>query len=66
MKFIKTKIPEVIIIEPNVFEDDRGYFFESFKKELFKSEIGKINFIQENEAVRPLCRGQAIRVSMRK
>lgn len=50
MKFIKTEIPEVVIIAPKIWKDDRGYFFESFKKELFDSEIGKINFIQENES----------------
>jgi dTDP-4-dehydrorhamnose 3,5-epimerase len=50
MKFIETKIPEVIIIEPKVWKDDRGYFYESFKQELFEKEIGKINFIQENES----------------
>ena len=50
MKIIKTEISELIIIEPVVYGDDRGYFFESFKKEEFEKEIGKINFIQENES----------------
>jgi len=50
MKFIETKIPDLIIIEPTVFGDKRGYFFESFKKEEFEKEIGKINFVQENES----------------
>ena len=50
MKFTKTEIPEVVIIEPKVFGDDRGYFMESYKKTLFDENIGKINFIQDNES----------------
>ncbi|MBI9052560.1 MAG: dTDP-4-dehydrorhamnose 3,5-epimerase [Bacteroidales bacterium] len=50
MNFIKTEIPEVIIIEPNIFGDERGYFFESFKEEVFNEKVIKTNFIQDNEA----------------
>lgn len=51
MKFIKTKIPDVIIIEPKVFGDDRGYFVETFKQDAFESAVGhKIDFIQDNES----------------
>jgi len=50
MKFIKSKIPDVIIIEPKVGKDERGYFYESFHKDLFEKEIGEINFIQDNES----------------
>lgn len=50
MIFTKTKIQEVVIIEPKIWKDDRGYFFESFRYELFEQEIGKISFIQENES----------------
>ena len=50
MKFIKTKIPGVVIIEPKVFVDDRGYFMESYRKDSFDKNIRKINFIQENES----------------
>jgi dTDP-4-dehydrorhamnose 3,5-epimerase len=50
MKFIKTKIPDVIEIRPKVFEDDRGYFYESFRKDEFEKNIGKVNFIQHNES----------------
>ncbi len=50
MKFIKTKIEGVIIIEPKVFGDERGYFFESFNQKEFEDNIGKINFIQDNES----------------
>ena len=50
MKFIKTEIPEVIIIEPTVFGDDRGYFLESYNKKAFEENIGFINFVQDNES----------------
>ncbi len=50
MKFTKTKIEGVIIIEPKVFSDERGYFFESFNQKEFEENIGKINFIQDNES----------------
>lgn len=45
-----TNIPDVKLITPKVFEDDRGYFFESFRQDLFEKEIGKINFCQDNES----------------
>jgi len=50
MKFIQTEIPEVYLIEPKVFGDSRGYFFESFKQKEFEDNIGKINFVQDNES----------------
>ncbi len=50
MKFIKTEIPDLIIIEPLILGDERGYFFESFRKDKFEKEAGKINFVQENES----------------
>ena len=51
MKFIKTNIPDIILCEPKIFNDDRGYFFESFKKEAFEKHLGKtIHFCQDNEA----------------
>jgi dTDP-4-dehydrorhamnose 3,5-epimerase len=51
MKFTRTKIPDVIICEPKVHADERGYFFESFKKESFEKFIGyPVNFCQDNEA----------------
>lgn len=50
MNFVKTEIPDLIIIEPKVWLDERGYFFESFKNNLFEKNIKKINFIQDNES----------------
>ncbi len=50
MKFIKTEIPDVYIIEPSVFGDHRGYFLESFNLEKFKKNVGAIKFVQDNES----------------
>ena len=50
MKIIKTKIPGLLIIEPSVFSDDRGYFFETYNEERFNSEGINNKFIQDNEA----------------
>ncbi|MDP3313303.1 dTDP-4-dehydrorhamnose 3,5-epimerase [Lutibacter sp.] len=51
MKFKKTNIPDVILCEPKVILDERGYFFESFKMDIFEAFIGyKVNFLQDNEA----------------
>jgi dTDP-4-dehydrorhamnose 3,5-epimerase len=50
MKFITTEIPDVYIIEPSVFGDNRGYFLESFNLEKFEKNVGKIKFVQDNES----------------
>ena len=50
MEFKKTAIEGVYIIEPRVFNDARGYFFEAWKKEEFEKNIGKIEFVQDNES----------------
>ena len=50
MKFLKTDITGVVIIEPAVFSDKRGYFLESFNKKNFEDNIGKIDFVQDNES----------------
>ena len=50
MKFIKTEISDVYIIEPSVFGDNRGYFLESFNLEKFKENIYSIKFVQDNES----------------
>lgn len=50
MEVIKTAIDGVYILEPRIFRDDRGYFFESFSQREFEEKIGKINFVQDNES----------------
>ena len=50
MEFIKTVIPDVYIIEPSVYGDERGYFLESFNLEQFQKNIYPIKFIQDNES----------------
>ena len=50
MEYIKTNIDGVYIIEPRVFLDQRGYFFEAWKQKEFNEHIGPIDFIQDNES----------------
>lgn len=50
MRFIKTKIKDLIIIEPKIFGDERGYFIESYNKKKFEDIIGKASFVQDNES----------------
>lgn len=50
MEYISTEIKGVFIIQPKVFNDARGYFFEAFKKAEFEEHVGKVNFIQDNES----------------
>ncbi len=50
MNFIKTEIEGLTIIEPKVFGDSRGYFFESFNQKQFEENIGVVNFVQDNES----------------
>lgn len=50
MEYIKTDIDGVYILEPKVFEDARGYFFEAFKSEDFKKHVGNVEFVQDNES----------------
>ena len=50
MEIIKTKIKDLFIIKPDVFEDERGYFFESFSKEKFMNLGLDLNFVQDNES----------------
>ena len=51
MEVIKTAIEGVVIIEPRVFKDDRGYFFESFSHREFEEKVRPINFVQDNESM---------------
>ena len=50
MNVIKTAIDGVVIIEPRIFEDARGYFFESFSQREFDEKVGRVNFVQDNES----------------
>lgn len=50
MNVIKTPIEGLVIIEPRLFGDDRGYFFESFNQREFEQEIGPVTFVQDNES----------------
>ena len=51
MKFTPQSIPEVILIEPAVHGDNRGYFVETFRQDLFEEAVGyKVNFVQDNES----------------
>jgi dTDP-4-dehydrorhamnose 3,5-epimerase len=60
MKVVNTAIPDVLIFEPKVFGDDRGFFFESFNEKIFEEAVGrKIEFIQDNhsKSVKGVLRG---------
>ncbi len=50
MNFIKTRISDLVIIEPNVFGDKRGYFLESYNQVSFEKNIGRATFVQDNES----------------
>jgi dTDP-4-dehydrorhamnose 3,5-epimerase len=50
MPFIQTNIPDLLVFEPTVFEDSRGYFFESFNLKNFEAEGIEINFVQDNQS----------------
>ena len=50
MEIIKTNIEGVVIIEPCIFKDDRGYFFESFSQREFEEKVCKTTFVQDNES----------------
>lgn len=50
MEIIKTNIPDLYIVKPSVFEDHRGYFFESYNKEVFLRNGIDQNFVQDNES----------------
>ena len=50
MNVIETAIEGVVILEPRLFEDARGYFFESFSQRDFEEKVGRVNFVQDNES----------------
>ena len=51
MNIIQTSIPGVVIIEPRLFKDDRGYFFESFSERDFNTQVREVKFVQDNESI---------------
>ena len=50
MPFIQTPIPDLLVFEPKIFEDSRGYFFESFNLQTFRAAGIEINFVQDNQS----------------
>lgn len=50
MQVIKTPIPNLVVIEPRLFVDERGYFFESFSEKKFREQVADIHFVQDNES----------------
>ena len=50
MRIIKTKIKDLIILEPEIFGDSRGYFIESYNQKKFEDIVGKVLFVQDNES----------------
>ena len=50
MRLLKTKIKDLIILEPEVFGDKRGYFIESYNQKKFENIVGKVLFVQDNES----------------
>lgn len=50
MKVVKTSIPDILIFEPTIFGDERGYFMESFREDIIEKCIGKVAFVQDNES----------------
>lgn len=50
MKVIKTDIEGLTVIEPSVFSDARGYFFEAFNQRIFNAEVAPVEFVQDNES----------------
>ncbi len=78
MKVLDTSIPEVKIVEPVVYADDRGFFFESFNQQKFEAAIGRpVSFVQDNHSrstkgvlrglhyqLEPFAQGKLVRVSL--
>ena len=55
MPFQKTEIPGLLVFEPAVFEDSRGYFFESFNEQAFRKIGISAKFVQDNSSRSQLC-----------
>ena len=77
MNVIKTEIPDVLIFEPKVFADERGFFMESFNQQRFNEAVGReVNFVQDNHSrssrgvlrglhyqLKPKAQGKLVRVT---
>ncbi len=76
MQILKTAIADVLIIEPKIHADDRGYFYESFKESWFQENVSKTHFVQDNESysskntfrgmhyqIPPYCQSKLVRVT---
>lgn len=50
MPFVKTPIRDLLVFEPKVFEDSRGYFFEAYNEQVFEAEGVNIRFVQDNQS----------------
>jgi dTDP-4-dehydrorhamnose 3,5-epimerase len=50
MPFTKTDIPDLLVFEPKVFEDSRGYFFESYNEKIFQEQGIDLRFVQDNQS----------------
>ena len=50
MKFINTSIPEILLVEPQVYKDERGFFMETFRSDVFKSAGVEVDFVQDNHS----------------
>jgi dTDP-4-dehydrorhamnose 3,5-epimerase len=50
MKIIETKIPDVKLLEPNVFGDARGFFMETYRKDWFQKNVANVEFVQDNHS----------------
>ena len=55
MNIIKTDIEGLLILEPKVFGDSRGYFFEVFNRREFAAAVSDVNFVQDNESMAGTC-----------
>jgi dTDP-4-dehydrorhamnose 3,5-epimerase len=69
LKIVPTSIPGVLVLEPRVFEDERGFFFESFNHRLFNGLIGRdVQFVQDNHSrsAKYVLRGCTIRSAKHK
>ena len=50
MKFIKTKLPDLYLIENEIFTDKRGFFLETYRSDIYKKKKINVNFVQENHS----------------